>query len=137
MVKEYEAPKAVNRLMILVSSLGVGPSVVLTTTGRKSGRFRSVPVSPIIIDGAEYLVAPYGAVGWVENARANPRATLRKGRKTRGVQLVEVTSDVAPVVAAYYERERFARPYMDVPDSPTLADFETASGLFPVFRIQD
>lgn len=137
MVKPYKAPKGINTLMILLSRLGVGPTVVLITTGRRSGRQRSVPVSPIAVEGVEYLVAPYGAVGWVGNARVNRRATMRKGRKSRDVELVEVTPDSAPVVAAYYERERYPRPYMDLPDEPTLADFEEASGLFPVFRVQD
>ncbi len=45
---------------------------VLTTTGRTSGEPRQVPVSPIAMGGQEYLVSPYGNVGWVHNARANP-----------------------------------------------------------------
>lgn len=137
MVKEYKAPKAINLLMTQLSRLGVGVSVELVTTGRKTGEPRSVAVSPIVVDGVEYIVAPYGPVGWVQNARANPRAVIRKGRRKRGVELVDVTDDAARVVAAYYERERFPRPYMDLPDSPTLEDFERASGSFPVFRIQE
>ncbi len=137
MVKEYKAPKAINLLMTRLSRFGVGSSVELITTGRSTGRQRSVPVSPITVEGIEYLVAPYGAVGWVENARADPTAVLRKGRTFRHVDLVEVTAEAAQVVAAYYERERYPRPYMDLPDEPTLADFEEASGQFPVFQIQD
>lgn len=137
MVKEYTAPKAFNWLITQLSRLGVGSSVELTTTGRTTGEPRSVPVTPITVEGVEYLVAPYGSVGWVENARANPRATMRSGRNSRDVELVEVTADAARVVAAYYQRERFPRPYMDLPDTPSMADFEQASGLFPVFRIQD
>ena len=137
MVKEYTAPKAINLLMTQLSRLGVGVSVELVTTGRKTGEPRSVPVSPIVVDDAEYIVAPYGPVGWVLNARANPGAVIRKGRNRRDVELVDVTGDAARVVAAYYERERFPRPYMDLPDSPTLDDFERATGSFPVFRVQD
>lgn len=137
MVKEYKAPKAINLLMTQLSRLGVGASVELITTGRNTGLPRSVPVSPITVEDIEYLVAPYGSVGWVENVRANSTAVLRKGRVSRRVELVEVTSDAAPVVAAYHERERIPRPYMGLPDTPTLADFEEASGQFPVFRIED
>ena len=137
MVKEYKAPKAINLLMTQLSRLGFGVSEELITTGRRSGEPRSVPVSPIVIDGVEYIVAPYGPVGWVHNARANPRVTIRKGSRKRDVELVDVTDDAAGVVAAYYERERFPRPYMDLPDSPTLGDFERATGSFPVFRVQD
>ena len=137
MVKEYKAPKAINLLMTQLSRLGVGASVELVTTGRQTGEPRSVPVSPITVDGVEYLVAPYGQVGWVHNVRANPKAVLRKGSKKRDVDLVDVTDDAAGVVAAYYERERFPRPYMDLPDTPTLDDFEKATGAFPVFRVED
>lgn len=62
--------------------------------------------------------------------------TLRHGSKERHVRLEEVTgSTAASVVAAYYERENFARPYMDVPESPTADDFAAKAALFPVFRV--
>jgi hypothetical protein len=58
MVKAYEANATVNRLMSWMARRGLGRTEVLTTTGRKSGQTRQVPVSPIDIEGAEYLVAP-------------------------------------------------------------------------------
>lgn len=136
MVKEYKAPRAFNRIMTLLARIGIGSIVELVTTGRKTGRPRSVPISPITREGTEYLVAPYGSVDWVQNLRAHPRATLRKGSKSRTVDLVEVTDDSPEIVAAYYERERYSRPYMDVPAAPTVEDFRKARGLFPVFRIE-
>jgi hypothetical protein len=52
------------------------------------------------------------------------------------VRLEEVTgSPAASAAAAYYERESFARPYMDVPENPTEADFAAKTALFPVFRV--
>lgn len=136
MAKEYKAPKLINRLATWLSRIGVGRSVELTTTGRKSGRQRQVPVSPITIDGTEYIVAPYGSVSWVENARANPDVVIRKGLTSRRARLVEVTPEAAHVVAAYYDREAFPRQYMDIPDEPTEEDFEKVSGSFPVFRVE-
>jgi len=110
----------------------------MTTIGRKSGKAREVPVSPIVLDGAEYLVSPYGAVNWVHNVRANPTVELRLGSSRRTVRLDEATdASAAPVVAAYHQRERYARPYMDVPESPGLDDFVAAVDSFPVFRVVD
>lgn len=137
MVKTYEASATVNRLTSWMARRGWGRTEILTTTGRSSGDQREVPVSPIELEGAEYLVAPYGEVGWVRNVRAAPEATLRHGSTTRPVRLVEESGDVAAtVVAGYYARENFPRPYMDVPESPTEADFAAREGAFPVFRVE-
>lgn len=137
MVKPYEASATVNRLMMWTARRGWSRNEVLTTIGRKSGEPRHVPVSPIDLDGVEYLVAPYGEVAWVRNARDEPNATLRNGSKERSVRLVEVSGEAAAVsVAAYYEREKFPRPYMDVPENPTVEDFEERQRRFPVFRVE-
>lgn len=137
MAKEYKAPRVYNRLIEWMTHLGIGSSVVMVTTGRKSGEPRSVPVSPITVDGVEYIVAPYGSVGWVQNVRDDPHVTIEKGRGSRPARLVEVTSDSAGIVKQYYERESFSRQYMDVPQDPTVEDFERVSGSFPVFRVED
>lgn len=137
MVKPYEANATVNRLMSWMARRGWGHGEVLATTGRTSGQTRQVPVSPITVDGAEYLVAPYGEVAWVRNARDDPNATLRSGSKTRPVRLIEATGDeAAAAVLAYYAREKFPRPYMDVPENPTKADFAGREADFPVFKVE-
>lgn len=110
---------------------------MLTTTGQMSGKPRQVPVSPIELGGSEYLVAPYGEVAWVRNVRSNPNVTLRHGSSDRRVRLEEITGEeAAEMVAAYYARETFPRPYMDVPENPTMADFAAKAGRFPVFRVE-
>lgn len=136
MAKEYKVTRNVNRLMAWAARRGMGKTQLMTTTGWKSGQMREVPVSPLVLDGTEYLVSPYGEVSWVHNVRANPHVTLRHGSNERAVRLDEVTgSTAASAAAAYYERESFARPYMDVPENPTTADFEAKSALFPVFKV--
>jgi surface antigen len=93
-------------------------------------------VSPIVIEGVEYLVSPYGEVAWVHNVRADSTVTLSYGPKTRQARLEEVADrSGAAVVAAYHARESFSRPYMDVPEAPTIEDFESRAGMFPVFRV--
>lgn len=108
----------------------------MTTTGRKSGEPRDVPVSPLVHEGVEYIVSPYGQVGWVRNVRANPTVTLRHGSKQRQVRLEEVTDSAGPaIVAEYHSKESFARPYMDVPEHPTVEDFAARASTFPLFKV--
>lgn len=136
MAKQYQVPRNVNRLMAWTARRGMGKTQLLTTTGRKSGEKREVPVSPIEIDGSEYVVSPYGEVSWVHNVRADSTASLRHGSKERRVRLKETpAAEAAPIVAAYYERESYARPYMDVPESPTVDDFAARASMFPVFKV--
>ncbi|HKX76838.1 MAG TPA: nitroreductase family deazaflavin-dependent oxidoreductase [Acidimicrobiia bacterium] len=122
-----------------MARLGTGRIEVLTTVGSRSGKPQTVPVSPIEVGGTEYLVAPYGrASGWVKNVRAHPSAHLAKGSRTRKVRLQEVRGEeAATVVSLYYQREPFARPFMEVPNSPSVSDFAAAGDRFPVFRVQD
>lgn len=122
---------------MLINRLGVGRSETLTTTGRKSGRPREVPVSPIEVDGQEYLVAPYGGVSWVHNARANPSVTLRTGGTARQCRLVEVTDEAPHVVKAYWDKEKFPHRYMEMPAGADVSDFATVAGRFPVFRVEE
>lgn len=123
--------------MMFVTRRGFGTSQVLITTGRRSGEDRSVPVSPIVVEGIEYVVSPYGEVGWVRNVRAQPLASLQHGKTRRRVSLEEVTGRAAGIVFAYHQRESYARRFMEVPEDPTLADFESAADSFPVFRVSE
>ncbi len=141
MAKEYRrtaSVRGIGAVMTWLARRDRGPAHILTTTGRKTGARREVPVSPIEVDGVEYLVAPYGAVPWVLNLRARPEATLQRGQDVRTVAVTEVDgTQAATVAAAYHAREGFARRYMDVPDDPVPADFEAVPGRFPVFRVED
>ncbi|MBV8293084.1 MAG: nitroreductase family deazaflavin-dependent oxidoreductase, partial [Mycobacterium sp.] len=81
--------KPANKLVIQMSRLGMsfgGESpVVLTVPGRKSGRERSNPVSPMTIDGKEYVVAGFPGADRVANVRAAGQAALARGRNVRRV----------------------------------------------------
>ena len=73
MAKEYRRTATVRGIGVAMTWLARrdrGPAHILTTTGRRTGTPRAVPVSPIELDGVEYLVAPYGPVAWVLNLRA-------------------------------------------------------------------
>jgi hypothetical protein len=66
--------KYVNKAMIGVQKLGVNFGlVVLTVPGRKSGKPRSTPVTPMTVDREEYVVGGLPGSDWAANARAAGR----------------------------------------------------------------
>ena len=91
-----------------------------------------------IADGVRWLVAPYGVVNWVRNARASGEVTLRRGRRSETVKVTEVEPDAAvPVLRTYLKQVPITRPYFDVrPESPDEA-FAQEFPRHPVFRIDN
>lgn len=139
MAKQYQVTgmrRVINRAASTLARLGRGPSWELTVTGRRSGEPQTVPVTPVELNGSRYLVAPYGAVGWVHNIRAAGEATLRRGGSTDRITVTEVDAEEAgPVLAAYHHAlERVVGAYFDVPKDPTVEDFVAAAADHPVFR---
>src|SRR5664279_6606746 len=61
----------------------------LTVRGRNTGRSYTVPVI-VIEDSERWLVAPYGDVGWVRNARAAGEVTLSRQKHRETVKIREV-----------------------------------------------
>ena len=98
--------KPANKVFIQISRLGMsfgGESpVVLTVPGRKSGRERSTPVTPMTVDGREYVVAGFPGADWVANVRAAGQARLARGRNVRQVNMVEMSAeDARPLLRAF------------------------------------
>lgn len=76
-------------------ALGLGPVfgrlvLLLTTTGRKSGKRRVTPLQYEELDGKIYVTAAYGLkADWVRNIQANSRVEVRiKQRRFQGNALV-------------------------------------------------
>ena len=114
-----------------------GPTYLLTVRGRRTGRPMSTPVT-LVEDGARrWLVAPYGDVGWVRNARASGQVTVSRGRRSETLPIRELSpAEAAPVLQRYVTRVPITRPYFDVrPDSP-LAAFEAEAPRHPVFVME-
>lgn len=132
------ARRLVNSLVKGLLRLGLagGHTYLLSVSGRRSGRTFSTPVI-LVENGERWLVAPYGEVNWVRNARAAGRVTLSRGRHRDQVKISEVGSqESAPVLREYLRRVRTVRPFFDVsPDSP-LEAFAAEAGRHPVFRIE-
>jgi len=142
MAKHYNVGgqvRLVNRLVGGLTRLGlVGGTYTLTTTGRKSGLARSTPVTIATLGGRRYLVAPYGEVGWVHNARANATARLRRRGVDETIRVIEVGADEAgPVLKKYVEQIRIVRPYFDAAPDDNVAAFVTEAARHPVFRIEE
>jgi deazaflavin-dependent oxidoreductase (nitroreductase family) len=94
---------------LLGRSLG-NLTVLLTTTGRRSGRRRTAALWAYPHGDALVIVGSYGGShrtpAWVLNLRTRPDATLQVGRAVRGIRAREATGDEyaslwAMVVAAY------------------------------------
>jgi deazaflavin-dependent oxidoreductase (nitroreductase family) len=69
-------------------------NATLTTTGRKSGKPRSVPLyawedGPNLVIVGSWAGRPTDPA-WVDNLRAQPRASIRVGREHRAVRAREV-----------------------------------------------
>ncbi len=133
--------KPMNKLMIAVQKLGlpIGPAMVLTVPGRKSGKPRSTPMTPFEFDGGLYAVAGYPGADWAANARAAGTGTLRNGRRLRRVRIVELTAEQArpvlrvfpvevPVGVAFAKRSGMVR-------AGTADEFEALAGRIAVFRL--
>jgi len=118
--------------------VGVAPSGVylLTTRGRRTGTPFSTPVTLVEHGGGRWLVAPYGAVGWVRNARAAGRVRLTRGSRSEDLEIDELGGEAAAsVLQAYLRKVRIVRPYFDAaPESP-LSAFTVEVSQHPVFRL--
>ena len=120
-----------------LARLGLGGrhTYLLTVRGRKSGRAHSTPVT-LVEDGGRWLVAPYGEVGWVRNARVAGTVTLRCGRRTETVEIEEVSpAEAAPVLREYIRHVEVTRPFFDAGIDSPLETFEAEAARHPVFRI--
>ena len=81
----------------LASAVSGLPIVMLTTTGRRTGRPRTVPVLGMPAAGGVAVVAGnFGGhphPGWYYNLRADPIATVSIGATTQHVRAVEATGE--------------------------------------------
>ena len=132
--------KYVNKAMIGLSRLGVTfVPVVLTVPGRKSGQPRSTPVTPMTVDGREYIVGGLPGSDWAANARAAGEGTLQRGRRTERVRLVEMSTEEArPLLRAFPVEVPTGVGFIKnagLVTGPNPDEFEALAGRCPVFRL--
>jgi deazaflavin-dependent oxidoreductase (nitroreductase family) len=128
--------RAGNAIVSVFARAGVGPIHLLTTRGRKSGQLHTKPVVPVAHDGRSWLVAPYGSVSWVLNARATGTVSLRYGRATREYTIREATArEAAPVLKRYVTIATKARARFQATKDSPVEDFVVEAGRYPVFEL--
>jgi deazaflavin-dependent oxidoreductase (nitroreductase family) len=131
--------RLVNWIVRALLRLGVSPphTYLLTVQGRNTGQPYSTPVTLVEKDGQRWLVAPYGEVSWVRNARAAEQVMLTRGRRFETVKILELSAeDAAPVLKKYLAQVPVVRPFFDVTPKSNLRDFVAEASRHPVFRIQ-
>src|SRR5450759_2417290 len=131
------ARRAGNAIISVLIRAGVVPgSYLLTTQGRKTGQLRTNPVTIVDRDGRRWLVAPYGPVSWVHNARAAGRVTLRRRRETLNYAIREVTAEEAgPVLKQYVGIARPTLPYFRASKDAPVEEFIAEADRHPVFEL--
>lgn len=130
--------RAVNWLVRGLLTVGLGPprTYLLNVPGWKSGRMRSTPVTLVEEGSQRWLVAPYGEVGWVRNARAAGWVVLGRGWRSERVRIAELgPKESAPILRIYVSQAPITRPFFDVGPGSTLDAFEAEASRHPVFEI--
>ena len=121
----------------------MGPNVLLTVRGRKSGEPRSAGVALTVIGGRRFIVGAYGEVHWVRNLRAAGEGTIRVRGRDEAVHAVELTGadalaffrdTLAPWVRASSLPRRWAsRIFL----GDVVGDPAAAAEHHPVFELVD
>jgi deazaflavin-dependent oxidoreductase (nitroreductase family) len=111
-------------------------SYLLTTRGRKTGRLRTNPVTLVERDGRRWLVAPYGPVSWVHNARAAGRVTIGRRRRRQDYAVRELPpNEAGPVLRQYVQIAGATRPYFRAHKDSAAEEFIGEAHLHPVFEL--
>jgi deazaflavin-dependent oxidoreductase (nitroreductase family) len=116
---------------------GLVPSTyMLTTKGRRTGRPLTHPATVVQNEGRRWLVAPYGAVSWVLNARAAGRVSLTRRGNRRDYAVREVSAaEAGPVLKRYVAVATATRPYFGADKNAPVEDFVAEADRHPVFEL--
>ena len=108
---------------------------VLTVRGRKTDRRYETPVT-LIEDGERWLVAPYGEVNWVRNARTAGEVELTRARRTETLRIEGAAAEQAALVLKrYLKAVAVVRPFFDVKPDSSIEEFTREAPRHPVFRL--
>lgn len=136
--------KSANKLVMVLLRLGLPISrhespVVLTVPGRRTGRPRSTPITPMSVDGTRYVVNGYPGADWVRNARAAKEVRLRKGRRCERVRLEELSPyEARPVLREFPAQVPVGVDMMKrtgIVELGTPDELEGLAGRLAVFRV--
>ncbi len=126
----------------------MGPTILLTVRGRRTGQPRTTPVGLFERDGHRWLFAQFGDVNWVRNLRAAGEGILTRGRRRQAIVAVELTPEAAAsvlkeVVAPWMRGPMGAvatlmagGPMFDVALDAPVNDFINEVRRHPVFEVR-
>lgn len=138
----HQIVKALLRLGIRVTILG--PMMLLTIRGRKTGKPRTIPVDVHEHAGRRFLLATHGEGNWVRNLRMAGEGILSIGRYYQGFTAVELAPEMAgpiikdilgPLLASRGIRGNALRQHLGVTAASTLDDFIAVARTHPAFEI--
>lgn len=131
-----------NRIAKPLLSAGVpmGPTVLITVRGRKSGLPRTTPVTIIEYGGRRGLIAPFGDVDWARNLRAAGLVTITAGKRKEEVTAVELgpteaVGFIRDILAPHARSTRFGSWFLRNIDKVEFDNPEEAAKGRPVFEI--
>lgn len=130
--------RIINRMIVWMLKHGSAPRsyYLLTVVGRVSGKPHSVPVALVEEKDHRWLVAPYGEVDWVKNARVSNFVRLSRGNQDEDFRICQKPPDsAAPILKKYLKKYPITRSYFNArADSPTEEFIEEARNK-PVFDL--
>lgn len=129
--------RVANAVISALASWGLVPhTYTLTVRGRKTGRLHSTPVTVVETGDKKWLVAPYGPVHWVLNARAAGRVTLSRRHASTEYDVRELPPDeAAPVLKQYVQVASATRSYFAASKDAPVEDFRREADRHPVFAL--
>jgi deazaflavin-dependent oxidoreductase (nitroreductase family) len=123
----------------------LGPMMLLTVRGRRSGRPRTTPVDVHEYRGQRYLIATHGEGQWVQNLRVAVDGTLSLGWRHQTFSSVELPPEaggpiirdvLAPLLAAPGIRGTMLRQQLGLRADSALQDYVVAARSHPVFALE-
>ena len=139
-----------NRAIKLLLRIGIrvtilGPMMLLTVRGRKTGKPHTIPVDVYERDGRRFLIATHGERNWVRNLRAAHEGSLSLGRHHQEFTSVELAPELAgPIIKEFMEpllssqgiRGNILRQHLGVRADSHLDAFTTVAKTHPVFELE-
>jgi deazaflavin-dependent oxidoreductase (nitroreductase family) len=126
--------------LLLAAGVPMGPDVLITVRGRRTGLPRTTPVTICESSGRRGLISPFGEVNWVRNLRAAGRATITVGRRREEVTAIELAPAEAvefirDVLAPHARRTRLGSWFVRNVDRIDIDDPVEAAHGRPVFEL--
>ncbi|MFD3812542.1 nitroreductase family deazaflavin-dependent oxidoreductase [Rhodococcus sp. NPDC058639] len=139
-IRTYSRGRAHRLENIVMSALvraGLVPHThLLTTRGRHTGRPRTNPVTVVQHDDRRWLVAPYGSVPWVHNARAAGHVRLTRRFRNHDYSVREISAhEAGPVLKHYVAVASATRDYFHAEKNAPAEVFEAEAHLHPAFEL--